>query len=72
MLMKLARRFVFPTPEYWVDRFWMAIAARLPRPLVAYAAARLMAHATTGKWGHELTTSVTCVDALKRWDEPNP
>lgn len=43
------------------------IAWRLPRSIVMAAAVRLMVNATTGPYEHELSPSVTCVDALKRW-----
>lgn len=49
------------------ERFWFWLAHRLPRKLVYFAAIRLMAHATTGKWGAEVTPCVTGVDMLKRW-----
>lgn len=50
------------------EKFWIWLAWRLPRGLVYWAAIRLMAHATTGKWSHELTPAVTGIDMLKRWD----
>lgn len=51
------------------DKAWMWLANRLPRSLVYWAAIRLMAHATTGKWGHLNTPGTTVEDALKRWEQ---
>lgn len=52
------------------ERLTTAIAWMLPRPLVKWCAIRVMAHATTGKWGHEITPALLATDALKRWDQP--
>lgn len=41
---------------------------KLPRWLVYWCAVRLMAHATTGQWGHQVVPELTALDALKRWD----
>lgn len=53
------------------DKLMMAIAWAMPRWLVYWCAIRLMAHATTGKYGHEFTDRVTILDALKRWHSSN-
>ncbi|UUZ75507.1 hypothetical protein LP414_27715 [Polaromonas sp. P1(28)-13] len=50
------------------DKFWFWLADRLPRKLVYFASIRLMAHATTGRWGADVVPCVTGVDMLKRWD----
>lgn len=44
------------------------IAWRMPRKLVMWCAVRLIAHATTGRWGHELTPECKALTALQRWD----
>lgn len=51
------------------DKFWMFIAWNLPRKLVLWAAVRLIAHATTGKYGNTEVPLLTAMEALKRWDE---
>jgi len=53
-----------------LEKLTIAIAWALPRSLVKWCAVRVMAHATTGKWGHEPTPALLATDALKRWDEP--
>jgi hypothetical protein len=59
--------------KYWwrhkLDKLQMFVAWRLPRWLVRWAAVRLVAHATTGRYGHTLTVKLTAVEALRRWDE---
>lgn len=45
------------------------IAWKLPRQLVLWCAVRLMAHATTGKYGSQVVDTVSIVDALDRWDK---
>jgi len=47
----------------------VAIAWKLPRWLVKWAAIRLMAHATTGRFSDQVVPELSCVDALRRWDE---
>lgn len=53
-----------------IEKMTIAIAWMLPRSLVKWCAVRVMAHATTGKWGHELTPALLATDALKRWELP--
>lgn len=50
-----------------IDKLCMAIVWRLPKRLVMWAAVRVGAHATTGKYGDTVTPSLTVVDALNRW-----
>jgi hypothetical protein len=52
------------------ERFWTWLAWKLPRPLVYWAAIRLLAHATTGRYGSTIALELTAMDALRRWDEP--
>jgi hypothetical protein len=40
----------------------------LPRWVVLWCSVRLMAHATTGKWSHQVVPDLTALDALKRWE----
>jgi hypothetical protein len=49
------------------ERFLMTIAWALPRELAKWCAVRVMAHATTGKYGSEETPGLLAIDALKRW-----
>lgn len=46
----------------------LAVANRLPRWLVYWAAIRLMAHATTGRYGSTVVPDLRAMDALKRWE----
>lgn len=44
------------------------IAHRLPRGIVYFAAIRLVAHATTGKYGNTNPSVLSAMDAVKRWE----
>ena len=46
---------------YWV-------AARMPRWLVYHCTIRLIAHATTGKYGAQLVNELKAMEALERWE----
>lgn len=50
---------------------WQAIAWRLPHELVRWCFVRVVAHATTGRFGWTVVPKLSAMDALKRWDEPN-
>ena len=45
---------------YWV-------AGKLPRWLVYHCALRMIAHATTGKYGATLVSELSAMEALDRW-----
>jgi hypothetical protein len=47
----------------------MWLAWKLPRRLVYWAAIRLMAHATCGKWSSHPVPQVNIIDALHRWED---
>ena len=44
------------------------IAFHLPKCLVYWATIRLIAYATTGKYGNTVVPELTAMDALKRWE----
>lgn len=50
------------------ERFWVAVAWRLPRPLVMWASVRLIAHATQGEHSSTVVPDLTAMDALRRWE----
>lgn len=50
-------------------KIWRWIAWHLPRKLVTWAAVRMFAHATSGKYSHTETPALLAVDALERWGE---
>lgn len=59
------------------ERIPDAIARRLPRRVVYYAAIRLWAHGTTGRYGRTIAPELTVADAIERWEparheEPRP
>lgn len=59
--------------DWWDTRklkLQMWIANHLPRWLVYWAAIRLMAHATTGKYDTTIVPELNAIDALKRWEDP--
>lgn len=47
---------------------WKWIAWKLPKPLIYWCAIRLIAFATTGKYGKQCVPELAAMDALKRWD----
>jgi hypothetical protein len=50
------------------ERLVTAIVWRLPKTIVYWAAIRLGAHATTGKYGSQNVPELHFMDALKRWE----
>lgn len=52
----------------WRDKLCRFVAWRLPKRLVMWAAVRLMANATTGKWSEQVVPDLLAMDALKRWE----
>jgi len=50
------------------EKFYSWLAWKLPRELVMWAAIRLGANATQGKWGHTVVPELTFMDALQRWE----
>ena len=53
----------------WIEKLQFRAAWAMPRWLVYYCAIRLIAHATTGKWGATEAFEVRAMTALKRWGE---
>ena len=58
---------------YWhfkrpMQHFPYWIAARMPRWLVYHCAIRLIAHATTGKYGAQLVCDLKAMESLARWE----
>lgn len=51
-----------------LERARFKVAWLLPKWLVYFASIRMIAHATSGKYGNENPTYVGAMDALKRWD----
>ena len=45
---------------------WLAF--KLPKRLVYWAAIRLIAHATCGRYSATVVPDLTAMDALRRWD----
>ena len=58
--------------KYWwnvkKEKLEMWIAWRLPKWLVKWAAVRLIAHATTGRYASTVAPELTAMDAMRRWD----
>lgn len=61
----LLRRYQF---SRWRDAFWRGVAYRLPRKVVYWATIRLMVHATTGPWSHQIVPELEPGEALTRWE----
>ncbi len=49
------------------ERIWMAIAWRLPKQLVKWAAVRLVASATQQPDYTKTVPELTAIEALQRW-----
>jgi hypothetical protein len=57
----------------WREKFHMWIVWHLlPREVVKWAAVRVMAHASQGKWGSQEVGTILMMDMLQRWDDPDP
>lgn len=54
---------------YASDTFRMKIAWLMPRWLVYWCAIRLIAHATSGEWSHQIVPDLKAMDALERWEK---
>lgn len=52
------------------EKVWIFIAWRLPRRLAFWCALRVMAHATTGRWGNQIVPELLFIDAVERWEKP--
>ena len=51
-----------------MTKIWTALAWKLPKSLVYWAAIRLMSNATTGRYSNQVVPDLGAVDALKRWE----
>ena len=51
------------------EKIWMWIAWHMPSELVKWAAVRLMAFATQGKYSDTVVPELTAIDALGRWNK---
>ena len=49
------------------EKLVMWIVWRLPKRLVMWAYYRVLAHATTGKYGKTIVPEITAMDAVDRW-----
>jgi hypothetical protein len=58
------------TAAKYRERFVLALVWRLPRWLVYWCAIRLIAHATTGRYGGQVVPDLRAMDALERWEKP--
>lgn len=59
---------------YWEkpkERLLMWSVGKLPRELVARAAIRVIAHATTAQWSNQVVPELGAMEALQRWDSPH-
>lgn len=51
------------------DRVCLWLSFRIPARLAMWAAVRVIAHATTGKYSNQIVPELTAMDALKRYDD---
>ena len=52
-----------------MDKIWSWLSFRIPRKLAYFAAIRVGANATQGKWGTTEVPALTFMDALERWED---
>ncbi len=52
-----------------IEKIQRWLAWRLPHGLVYWAAVRLLAHATTGKYSATIVPDLRAMDALQRWEK---
>ena len=57
-----------PVRRFFVEGLPTWIAWRLPRRVVYFAAIRLMAYATTGKYSDTVVPELEGMDAIERWE----
>ena len=50
------------------DTISIFVAILLPRRIVYWAAFRVIANATRGKWSKQEAPALTCIEAMARWD----
>lgn len=59
--------------KYLIGRQWEAfirwIVWRLPRKIIMGSYIRVVAHATTGKYGNTVVPELGMMEALERWDD---
>lgn len=53
------------------EKVGVFVAWHLPRFIVYWCAIRLFAHGTAGRWGNTDPGKMDCMEALKRWEQPN-
>lgn len=61
--------------KYWrrrlAERLAILVAWSLPRHIAMWAAVRVGAHATQGRYSNQIVPELLFFEALKRWEEPN-
>lgn len=54
---------------HYRDAFYQGVVWNLlPKRLIMWAAVRVMAHASTGQWGHEEVGTISMMTMLQRWE----
>ena len=51
------------------DQFCFSLAWKLPKRINYWAAVRVFAHATSGRYAGEEVTKINVVEAMKRWSD---
>ncbi len=51
------------------DTFLCWLAYKLPKKLVYFCVIRVFANATTGKYGKQMVSELTFIEAINRWEE---
>jgi len=57
--------------EPYLEELVREIAWKIPRALVYWCVIRAAAHAATGKYGTQVMSELTIMEALKRWEASN-
>lgn len=65
----------FGPRSFWLYRgsivttAWQDLAHLIPRKLAYFAAVRVIAEATTGKWSNTNVVDLPAMEAVRRWDD---
>jgi len=54
-----------------MDTLMQWLSYHLPRKFIYFAAIRLIANATTGRYSSQIVPELTAMDAIKRWEKSN-
>lgn len=57
---------------HFKEKFTAYLVYKLPRYLVMWCAIRVIAYASSGKYGSTIVPELSAMDAIKRWEDYAP